>query len=650
MKKYLLIFSLFIVSLLPAQDKIKSFGSVSAEHHRMTKYDKDPDASAVVLLDYGRSYFIENGGSFEVVYERHTQIKILKEAGVKYADIEIPFYYKGSINEEVYEINAITYNLEDGQLLKSHLDLDNTYTERYNENWKSVKFALPQVKEGSVIEYSYKIKSPYKFNLRDWEFQWSIPVIHSEYQVALIPFYAYTWLLQGANNFGSRKTYESSGLERHYGPFHFKDNISEFIMYDMPAFEDEEFITSKQDYIIKIDFQLSKIITGSGAEINVISTWPEMIKEYLKHDHFGKFIKKAEKEAPELINIEELLSKSESERYNEVLTYVKEKYNWNGSNSKYSDDSFKSFLKEKEGNSADINLLTVGLLRAVEINVDPIIISTRKHGVIKYDYPYAHFFNYAMFTAIIDGEQVIGDATDYYVKNDRIPVKCINDRGLIIKKSDEVQWVKLVSQIPTESHFDYQIDIIENEILLKAESYFTEFKALSFRKKYARDKDEFEKIILEEEDGIIDSTLIIKNLDDALEKLIIEYSTSHAMDEQVNKLFISPFPDAKNKENPFTKNSRRYPIDMVYPKIKSYQSIINIPDGFKLEYVHEKVSIENKMFHLSYISKEVDKQLVIEFKYYFKRAVYPAEAYNTLKFYYEQISKLGSEGVVLIKE
>jgi len=59
---------------------------------------------------------------------------------------------------------------------------------------------MPDVRIGSVIEYSYKILSPYIFNLRNWAFQNTIPVMYSEYSTSMVPFYDYVSNLQGAVN------------------------------------------------------------------------------------------------------------------------------------------------------------------------------------------------------------------------------------------------------------------------------------------------------------------------------------------------------------------------------------------------------------------------------------------------------------------
>src|SRR5690606_35832886 len=110
-----------------------------------------------------------------------------------------------------------TYNLENGSLTKNPLELSNVFTEKVNQYWDVKKFALPNVKKGSVIEYKYSVSSQNKFNFRDWEFQWRIPVIYSEYVAKMIPFYEYTFIFQGASKFDVYESYVDKGLPRQLG-------------------------------------------------------------------------------------------------------------------------------------------------------------------------------------------------------------------------------------------------------------------------------------------------------------------------------------------------------------------------------------------------------------------------------------------------
>jgi len=345
----LLVHSLLLTSttLLIAQDFSHKMGEISSNELEMKNYKKDPNAEAVVIFDKGKSYFNRGAQGYEIVFERKTRLKIFTEAGIKWAEIEIPIYQEGGIYETVFDIKATAYNLENGQLKTTELNLNNVYEEKINQYWKNIKFALPNIKPGSVIEYTYKINSEYLFNLRDWEFQKRIPVMHSEYEVRMIPFYEYSFLLQGADRFDDQRSFVSAGLKRRHGSVEFKDMVHQYEMKDVPAFESEEFITSVSDYILKIDFQLKKVISPDGFETQIMTTWQDMISDLLKHKEFGKYTKKSGKMYKKIFGEKPSSQKPEKERFNKIVDHVKQHYRWNGMYGNFATQKPARLIKDK---------------------------------------------------------------------------------------------------------------------------------------------------------------------------------------------------------------------------------------------------------------------------------------------------------------
>ncbi|NOR87691.1 MAG: DUF3857 domain-containing protein, partial [Bacteroidales bacterium] len=422
MKKLItFLFLLSIVLALPAQSLYGKLQPVSKEDLKMETYEKDEEAGAVVLYDFGDSSFEPSTEGFDLKFKKVTRIKILNTAGLDFAEIEIPIYMNGKEKEKVIKLKATTYNLEGETITETQLNISNTYNEKVNEYYEVMKFAMPNVKEGSIIEYSYTLISPYFYNLQDWNFQWRIPVKHSEYQVKLVPYYTYKWLLQGAIKFDWQKSIPASGLEKNIHGIKYKEMIHSYVMKDVPAFRDEQFITTVDDYRIKMEWQLIKYANIRGIETNYRSTWEKIIEDYLKSNNLGKFVKKATKNAAKMIDVGAIRQMDERDRINAVISYVKENYSWNEVHTKYALKSFKELQKEKTGSVGDLNLLTIGLLNAVGIDAKPMISSTRQHGKIYYEYAYTHFFNYTLIYAPIGEEYILLDATDSYLSNFSIP-------------------------------------------------------------------------------------------------------------------------------------------------------------------------------------------------------------------------------------
>jgi hypothetical protein len=648
-KTHLIFIVILLISLITkGQNFSKEFEKIGKDEIELKQYSLDKNAESLVLFDIAKSYFVRTETSFDVVFERTTRIKILSEAGIKWAEVEIPFYQEGEIYEKVYDIKAYTYNYEDGRIIKTPLDISNTFNEKINNFWNVKKFALPNVKKGSIIEYKYKINSQYKFNLRDWEFQWKIPVVYSEYEVRMIPFYEYTFLLQGASKFDFQTSYVDKGLSRQFGSITFQDMVHKYIMKDIPAFDSEEFIASINDYIIKLDFQLSKIYYPNGGSFNILTTWNVMNKELIKHSDFGKYIKKSEKLAHKLLDVDNIKLKSDNEKFNYIMDYVKGNFNWNNYYGKYASKTPKMFIDEKYGNCADINLFVIGLLNSVGIDAKPVLISTRDNGKIKYDYPYTHFFNYVIILANVEGNQVLADATEVISLNNRIPSRCINGKGLIIQL-DKVEWIDLEFMLPSELKTHIQIELHNNELKSSISKTATEYDALYYRKYFSDNAETIQKRLETTAYFIIDTSIAVHNQLNKEKPYVLTFKQTSKQEIINDKIYLSPFLNEIISDNPLKQKERTYPIDMTYPIKRVFNSTILIPKGYKVDFIPSEQKINNQLFELTYSANSDDNKIIISFDYYFKKPVYFATDYSNIKFFFNEIVKKGSEKIVLSK-
>ncbi len=648
-----LLFAIIFLSahFISAQDYSHEFGVLTEYEKEMTSYEKDTAAEAIVIFDSGESGFYREGDGFNLYYKRYTKIKVLKESYINDADFNIPIYKGSKGDEEIVEFTAYTHNIKNGQTTTKTLTKKQLFTENINKYWDNLKFAMPDIQIGSIIEIKYQVISPYRFRLKDWEFQTYIPTIFSEYKVKMIPFYAYQLRLQGASKFDKRETYESKGLKSQYHAIEYRDNIHYFAMENVPAFRDEAFISSRQDYIMKLDFQLSQIHEYGGGTIEILSTWDKLVKDLETDQDFGSYIKKSENKFKKIAEENNLSSKDDEEKIEFILNYIKQNYNWNNHHGKYAIKTINTFLKEKTGSVAQLNLFLTGALRSVDIETYPVIISTRRNGKIIRSYPFLDPFNYVLAYATINGKRRLLDATDIYCPNDKIPQKCINDIGLIINKKDDVKWVKInrheiaLIQTDIKSTLSTDLDTLKGNFKITSTGY----SAMYLRKKYSDNIEKLENQILEDGLELLDS-VTTENYEDVDKPYIINYNASYLTEHINNKVFIHPFYYDVLQDNPLKESSRKYPVDMVYPKSKGYTNEIIIPDNYKIEKLPEDYFFNNKIFFLQYKVTSDNGLIKIKAVYQFKKAVYQPEEYLRIKRYFSLIIKHFNQKIVLVKK
>ncbi len=637
---------LFIVVITHSQSK--EFGNVSLEELTAKKIDKFPNAEAVILFDKGVTKFYEEDG-YNIRFIRTKRIKILKKSGYTWADVSIPFYEDGhGKTEKVSNILAYTYNSKDGKIEKTRFNPENVFTEKVDEYWSLKKFAIPQVKEGSIIEFSYTFETPFLFNLPDWEFQDDIPTLVSEYEVGIIPFYSYVFIAQGMTNFGKKKNFQRvfDTWSSSYATTELKENVFQFGMYDVPAFAGEAFITSKDDYIMKIDFQLSQINYTNGSIKEIITTYPKLIQGLLKHPSYGKFIKQAQSQTKTTVNGLVSGTGSELEKIKKITDYIKKGFDWNSNKRRYAYQNARELIGKRRGNCTELNLMLVGMLRNAGLDAYPVLLSTRDNGKLKLDYPFEEFFNYTIAYVKTGESGLLLDATEDLLPFDRIPPRCFNGSGLIIEKDTE-NWINLSLPYMSNELNVISISIEDDEIKGSLVRSTTEYESYIAKKRFKNDQtsiyDHFSPIF----DEITKSKSL--NYDKPDKPYIVAVDGFLEPEEIGNQLFIQPFANLPINENPFKAKRRNYPVDMIYRSNAEYNSTITIPDGYKTIEIPESYNLSNDLAEINFIATAENNTVSSKGKITFKKDLYQPAEYARIKYYFDQIIKYFNSPVVVEK-
>ena len=648
----LILFLLTTLSVNAQLLKVK-FGEFSREEMKMSRYEKDTTAKAVVLFDIGKTRFADTEDYFEIKFTRHKRIKIFDKTASGVSEITIPYYMDGYGRiEMVKNIKAITYTLENNHLIETKVEPSNIYDEDIDERWHQKKFTFPNIQDGSVIEFSYELETPFFFNIPDWRFQDKIPTIHSEYEVHMIPLYEYVYIAQGIVDFDHHFS-RPVGPNRYYKTATFKDYVHTYILKDIPAFKDESYITSVNDYIIKMDFQLSRYMDSRLVQKEIMSTWTELNKELMKDENFGRYIKSASHYAKKII--EEKLNLSgldNTSKAQKIIEYVKNYFSWNGYHRKYASQTAKDFLDNRNGNIAEINLFLIAMLNEAGIEAKPVILSTRDHGKILTEYPFDHVTNYVI--AFVNTETpFLTDATINYLPYNMIPVKCLNEKGLIvekdIKEEKDIRWVNLNSQLESLEKIDIQHNIesltLNTDVLIAIQS--TNYEAYVNRKIFENDilkiKNHYTPLV-----GEINAVRT-RSFDKETQPYSMNLKGKYDPENLVNKLIIKPFLNFPLNKNELTQEKRTYPVDFEYIKHRQFNATIVIPKNYTINNLPENYSIDDDLVNINLRYTNIENTVFVIGNYKFKKAVYVPEEYTRIKSYLSTIVNKFNQYIVLEK-
>jgi hypothetical protein len=250
---------LAIITLLSLAYNVRAqdfaFGNITQEEIGMASYAKDPSAHAVVLNERGDARItMTNNDEVRLIYKYHVKIKIFDSEAFKKGTVEVPLYIGKERWEEIDDIEGITVSPDASIGVKrEELQQSQIFKVDVNQTHKLLKFAMPGLKNGCVIEYRYTITTPYFEDFHDWQFQSDIPKIKSEFEAHIPGFWQYNAIKRG----DLELTKNVSELERECFETHgAKSDCAHFVygMTNIPAFVEEDYMTAPRNFISAIYF------------------------------------------------------------------------------------------------------------------------------------------------------------------------------------------------------------------------------------------------------------------------------------------------------------------------------------------------------------------------------------------------------------
>lgn len=640
-----------------AQKKEFKFGKITPEEFLTKASGKDSAAAAIKLFDVGNCYFEYNETTgFRYVFERHLRYKILTKSGYDLANYKIGLYRaSGSSKEDLYNMEAATYNMVDGKMVTSKITKDAKFTEEFNKNYTYKKFALPNVKEGSIIEFKYTIKSDFIFNIRGWSFQSDIPTLHSEYNVKIPEYFIYKTNFSGY--LSVKRTKQESINATYVTGLTSIANYQQFVLDSVPALKDEAFITTLDDYIPMLEFELKATQFPNETYKDFNGTWPKIIKELADDENFGSFINKnayAKSVLPTLLKGE----KDTLAITKLIFDYVKNSIKWNEERGKYASSlNPKAVFDKKSGSSADINLCLISLLREAKIDAHPLLISTRDNGMHP-GYPMISKFNNVVVHVVINNKNVLLDATDKDLPLGMLAYDNLNHEGLSVDlKNINGAWIATEPIFANEKIFNYFL-VLDKENKLKGSitQYTKGYAALNLRDKYrtTNNETEFLKEFKKNKTGLELSDYKMANLDNLDEPLTesMTVTIEDNVEEAGNLVYFTPLLFEKTKENPFKHEERLFPVDFAHPIKENYRITVNFPEDYEVEKLPRSITFkvpDNKgTFSITFFSE--GKSLMVKSVIDINRSFYTPEEYFNLKELFKAIVEKQAEQIVFKKK
>ncbi len=665
-QKFFALICLCLISIKSfSQQKYFEPKPVTEAELKLNVCDFDSTAQAMFLFDVANVHvdFDESVSlGFKIVYDRKYRIKIFKKESSDLANGS--FLIHNGDKEKLMDLKAFTYNLgTNGKPEKTEISKQSIFYENISEDLTKVKYTLPKVLEGSVLEVSYSIVSYDLASLTSWVFNENIPVKYSEIVYDIPEYFTYkpiaknfpsdiiksNWEMNQSAGFVDKERSFGGGVQGtsfNYSNFSFNVKSELYAAKNLRGFTKELFTLPRVDLDIKISQELVYVRLPWYTLDRANKSWFSLSKAFWDSEKFGKKLVSSPMLKKELLSLKTYFE--DSLQFLTLLTEtVQKKTKWNNEYSVLIDKDLRQVLTGEQCYSSEVNGLLYELIKDAGYTVYPGLVSTLGREKPNLFNSSLRGFNHMVCLVVFGNELLAIDACSPFSKPGFLPKADYNGEVLALVPSNPI----LVPNNPAKSKeiviLNYSFDTDEN---VKGDvSAFYLNEAAEARMRLGRTSPSHN---LKSNDIPALTSDFNFEVSSAKASISEKYKFTWAgIDKIGDEIRFKPFLFYAQEMNPFLPTERFTPIFLSNPFSETIKVIFNIPANYEIVSLPKSSNIvfdELAKFKLVVSSDETSVQLMSELsfnEYYFEVADYPS-----VKKMLDEMIRKHAEEIVLRKK
>lgn len=618
---YLLLSLTFLTTPTFAQKSLSGFEKLTSTQLDLTSVSFDKDATAVILDENG--YLDVNGGGHQLVTKR--RIKILDEKAIDEGNIDLMYYAKNNI-ENIKNVKAQSINLVNGEYVSTPISDKDIFEVDVNQYYKAVRFAVPNVRLGTIIEYQYTLNSQQLYNIDAWQFQHEFPTLQSNFKLKINTNADFTNL-----SVGQQLTDKYKG----------RKNVDTWVLHNIPSYNGFQYVYNRKNVLESIRLQLSGYLSDTGFK-STIGKWNDLKKE-VKESYSRLLNNVAVKNYAETIPN----GQTEKETLDNVITKFKNDFKWNGFKGIYPSKTQKEILESRSSNLADMNILLNSILNAKGIKSELVLLSSRSNGKLITSFPYLDQFDYVVNSVQLNqGSLYVINAVEIPKNTYKFtPLNLFNDYGFMLDKGTDENFVAF-NQFVSENEVEFKYTFKEGNIQEQRRDRFSGYF-------YDEDEKDSKDLV----NRYVKSPIHIPSDEEGKEINFLEdkYFVNNVSKMPINGGGFIPL------ENPlapfinsytFTETNRKNKIEFNFPYYFKVLITVDLPEDYEVIKSEDfkKVIKTNDNLIYSQTYATAGNKLQILYEFYLGQAVYPAEDYKILKKHFESVQQEAAKQISLKKK
>ena len=637
-----------------SQDLSRKYGKITKYELEMKSYEQDTSAVAVVLYETGYTGFDLINGQFQLYSDIKQKIKILKQDGVDMATYNLDYYDKGYGNREsISEIEAIAYNLENDKIVKSKLERKYIFEEALGKDYKRIKFSVPNVKVGSVVEIKYRKKSDLVYSIDRWMFQTHIPVVHSSYQVRIPEYFLFNVGMTGYETIDLKETVENQtftlSVSGTTSSITCNARDLRFTAENLPAMKDESYVWCADDYLSSATFELKATNFPYEFYKPYSQTWEDLEKTLHTETDFGENLKMSN---PFKAEIKQLVAgaKDNKEKVEKIYEFVKSKIRWDEKYSFWGNNA-RDAVKSGIGNNGQINMVLLSALKDADIPAYPVLLSRRSLGRLPYTFPSLEKLNtFVVAASIGNGKVCYLDGSTEYGGLNVLPSDFLVDRARVMCDTVSEKWVDLTGIAKNQEIMVVSATLDNNaKITSKLNRVFTGQCALDYYTDFKDAKDSATYVENFATENKLDVNAFKVGLNESLSGMVkeeLEFTKQYDMAGDM--IYLNPMIFTHLETNYFTQSERKLPVEFKYPYTFLLISNITIPENFEVTELPQSMKFSlNDKCRVTYIAQRSENKITLNYRFDFNQIIFANTDYQKIREYFAAIVNKNQEMLVL---
>lgn len=657
------------------------FGHPTKAEMELAVYAPEPEAEAVVLCSLRDERYTFSDGGFQRVVEHKVRIKVLKEGGVDYANVSCLYASSKSNNlkfkEYITGVAATVYNLEGDKTVATKMKNDLVFRERVDDDVMMLKFTIPQVKVGTVMEYSYTVHSDNDLQIDDWYAQGDLPVVYTRFTLAVPECYVFAVDNTGAFPLEAKTsqghmTLSLGGAES----TKFGTTTYSFVGRNVPSLRDDDHVWCINDYRSKVSFEFERTVYPLDTK-SYTSTWEQITELLMKDSDFGGRLSSTSPLKDEMAALQLDTLATIDEKAAAIFGLLMSRVEWNGEYRLFSTKRASAVLKDGTGSNADINFLLIAMLRSAGIDACPLLIRMRHHGHLPLSHPSLKkldTFVVAFSRTSSESSSASSTSTsllpllaewtddwgllDASAKNgyiDALPPQLMPDRGLLMEKYVQA-WADLTEKCSGREVTRIAAEIVPSSdgscsIVGTRTNHYFQTSSLGFKEsmKDRTETEAAEQVAQEIEAKVSDYT--ITDADAFTSSATESYRFEKSVQSGADVIYINPFVFKIWEENPYTNERRDVPVERLCKFTEDYAVTLTLPDGYDVEELPTMLNLKSPDNSISckvLFAKE-GNVLNISYRYLLRRLLFLPDEYAHLKQIYDLIYAKTGEMIAIKK-